>query len=81
MQDEINSMSEEDFKAEKESLVSKLLKKKKSMASYLNELFSEICDEEYNFKRKEIYSELVKKIEKDEFIQFFKVISCLLVSL
>lgn len=77
LQGKIEKMSEEDFKSEKTSLISKLLKKKKSMAATASDLFAEICDEEYNFQRKEMHADFVKEIQKEEFVEFYRVILCL----
>lgn len=67
-------MDDEEFKSEKLSLISRLLKKKKRMVEYSKELWMQIEKEEFQFKKNELLANLVKDLQKDEILQFFVVI-------
>ena len=71
-------MNEDEFTSEKKSLISKLLKKKKRMIHYSNELFLEIINEEYNFKKNENYAALTENLTKENILAFYQVFKLLI---
>ena len=72
-------MNDEEFESEKNSLVVKLLKKKKRLVNLSMQIWSEINKTEYFFKRNEAVAEVVKKLTKAETLAFFKVFKLSLV--
>lgn len=67
-------MTDEEFDTEKNSLITKLLKKKKRMSEYSNELWLEINLDEYHFDKHKNQAEIVKTLTKNDISEFFNVI-------
>lgn len=69
----IEKMDDKEFEAEKNSLITKLLKKKKKLINLSVQYWSEITRHENFFKRSEAIADAVKKLNKTEILQFFKL--------
>lgn len=72
-QQRLEELSLDEFESEKESLITKLLKKKKKMIDYSRELWVEIEKNEYFFSKNERLAEIIQKLTKEEIIEFYKV--------
>lgn len=67
-------MTDEEFNTEKNSLITKLLKKKKRMSEYSNELWFQINLDEYHFTKHKDQAEIVKTLTKNDISAFFNVL-------
>ncbi|KAI7693124.1 hypothetical protein SSS_03344 [Sarcoptes scabiei] len=72
MKQRLEELSLDEFESEKESLITKLLKKKKKMIDYSRELWVEIEKNEYFFSKNERLAEIIQKLTKEEIIEFYK---------
>jgi len=68
-------MNDEDFEAEKQSLITKKLEKPKQLLAFSRKLFGEIATDRYNFNRDEIEVQALKSLTKDDIFVFYKVIT------
>ncbi len=68
-------MSDEEFEAEKQALITKKLEKPKQLIAFSKKLLYEIHTKQYNFDRDEIEVQALQKLTKDDVIAFFKVIT------
>ncbi|KAH9424396.1 hypothetical protein DERP_004580 [Dermatophagoides pteronyssinus] len=64
-------MNEDEFNAEKQSLITRLLKKKKRLHDYSMELWGEISKERYHFNKNEDCAEIVKGLQLKDVTEFF----------
>lgn len=66
-------MSEDEFNTEKQSLITRLLKKKKRLHDYSAELWGEISKEQYRFEKNKKYVDNVKELNREDISSFFIV--------
>lgn len=66
-------MSPENFEKHKESLAAQKLEKPKQMSSQSAIYWAEITSQQYNFDRANIEVAYLKKITKDDVLNFYKV--------
>ncbi|KAH7641203.1 insulin-degrading enzyme-like protein [Dermatophagoides farinae] len=64
-------MSEDEFNTEKQSLITRLLKKKKRLHDYSAELWGEISKEQYRFEKNKKYVDNVKELNREDISSFF----------
>ena len=66
-------MKDDEFEAEKQSLITHKLERPKQLIAFSKKLWSEIECKEYNFDRDEIEVQAIKTITKERIIDFLKV--------
>lgn len=66
-------MSESDFNAHKEALISKKLEKPKKLSVVFHRYLSEISISSYHFERDLAEVAILRKITKQELLNFYKV--------
>ena len=71
MREFIEEMNEEEFETNKRGLIAKRLEKPKKLAGRAGKYWSEIVSQQYNFNRDEIETEDLRKITKDNILEFF----------
>ncbi|XP_076308150.1 insulin-degrading enzyme-like isoform X2 [Tachypleus tridentatus] len=72
MEDYLSQMTEEDFKAHKDSLAAHLLERPKNMSQQSDRYWSEISSQQYNFDRENVEVALMRTLTKDDIFNFFK---------
>ena len=67
-------MKDEEFEAEKQSLITRKLEEPKQLMAFSRKLWAEIQCKQYNFERDQIEVNAIKQLTKEDIIAFFKAI-------
>jgi len=71
MRTTIAEMPEETFESVRDALIAKLLEKPKKLTSRVNQYWTEITSQQYNFERDIVESEELKGVSKQQILEFY----------